>query len=534
MHKLISSAARVTCFATALGAAAVLLAPAKQSYGFSKLGTALNVGSERDWRMHNIFADGTANNNTTPDTNYPGWFGADMAMWKAAAEWGNRSHGNGAGDPTQGNIGDGDSNFDFFFGGAASGAGNGQGIVSVLPNCGGGGTLAYVTNGGNAWNMRFCDEWSWADGPGNIGFSQFDIQAVGCHELGHSLGLGHSSNFAATMEGSIGNGATGERSINGDDIAGLQCIYGATDASKPTITGISLDLPNNLITVNGFNFSATGNALWFTSDAVTAPGTDPRVRVFGLDSPTGTQIVAQIPAGAGPGDVHVRSQLSGGRGLSNGWPVDPSGAAGPMLSISGVSPSSVACLIPGPDETVTITGVGFTPNTAVTIDGIALDISSYTFVNSSTITLDMPQVSQLGTVEVRVDEGGLSDTSSIDVFAPTQPTLQIGNGIEDLNLNPTTSSNGLDWIYAGTPGEFHYILGSGSNLLSTIPIVSLSLGNNFSDLFAVTNAILPPEGYLEGNSPFGPTFAAWWFQSLSFSQGTPIPVSNRQETLVTP
>ena len=31
-----------------------------------------------------------------------------------------------------------------------------------------------------------------------------------------------------------------------------------------------------------------------------------------------------------------------------------------------------------------------------------------------------------------------------------------------------------------------------------------------------------------------PTFAAWWFQSLSFSQGTPIPVSNRQETLVTP
>ena len=43
--------------AVALGATMVLLAPAKESMGFSKLGSALNVGSERDWRSHNIFAD---------------------------------------------------------------------------------------------------------------------------------------------------------------------------------------------------------------------------------------------------------------------------------------------------------------------------------------------------------------------------------------------------------------------------------------------------------------------------------------------
>ena len=519
--------------AVALGATMVLLAPAKESMGFSKLGSALNVGSERDWRSHNIFADAASNNNQTPDANFPGFQGADMALWKAATEWGNRAHGNGAGDPTQTTLGSGAANFDFFFGGAASGAGSGQGIVSVIPSCGGGGTLAYVTNGGNAWNMRYCDEWTWADGPGTIGGSQFDIQAVGCHEFGHSLGLGHSNQFSATMFGSIGNGSEAERSINGDDIAGLQCVYGSTDPAKATITGISLNLPANEITITGFNFAATGNTLWFTNANVTAPSTDPRVLVTGLDSPTGTSITAQIPANAGPGDVHVRNTQAGGRGLSNGWPIDPTGAAGPMITISGVSPSTVDCLIPGTDQTVTISGSGFTGSTSVTIDGIPIDPGSYTFVNSTTITVDMPQVTQLGSVEVRLDDGGLSDTSSINVVAPTTPTLQIGNG-ESIATNVINSSDGLDWIYAGPPGEFHYVLGSSSNLPSSIPIVTLEIGNNFSDLFAVTSAIIDPEGYNQGNTPLAPIFIIWFFESLSFSQGTPIPTSSRQEIFVMP
>ena len=533
MKHLLLSATRTTSVLVALGAAAVLLAPAKQSYGFSKLGGALNVGSERDWRTHRVWADASANNNQTPDSNYPGWQGADMALWKAAAEWGSRPHGNGAGEPTQGTIGSGGANFDFFFGGESVDAGNGNGVVSTVGSCSGG-TLAYVAAGGGSWLMRFCENRTWADGPGTIPNSQYDIQGVGCHEFGHSLGLGHSGTFNATMFGSTSAGAEGPRSIANDDIAGLQCIYGVANATKPIITGVSVNAGAGTITITGSNFSPTNNTLWFTSADPTLWFEDSRILVTGVTSPSTTSITALIPAGAGPGDVHVRNTNAGGAGLSNAWPVNVSGGTGSNLAITGISPSTVDCLIPGPDQTVTITGTGFSANTTVTVDGILLDAASTTFVNASTITLDMPQVSQLGSIEVRVDEAGDFETDTITVQAPTTPTLQIGNGIPDFNQNPTSSGDGLDWIYAGPPGEFHYILGSGSNAPSVIPIVSLEIGNNFSDLFAVTSGIIGPEGYLEGNSPLLPTFVIWYFESLSFSQGTPIPTSSRQETLVSP
>ncbi len=519
--------------ALALAGAGTLLVPAKDSYGFSTLGTALNVSSERDWRIFDNFADATANNNNVADANYPGWFGAEMAMWKAASEWGSRAHGTGTGDSTQTTIGDGAANFDFFFGGAATSGGSVHKIVSAIPSCGGGGTLAYVTNGGNAWDMTFCDEWTWADGPGTITGSQFDIQAVGCHEIGHSLGLGHSNTGAATMFGSIGNGSTGPRSIHSDDIAGVQSIYGAADPAKPRITAVSIDLPGNMITITGANFSATDNEVWFATSYATAPNDDPRVMVTGVASPSGTSITVALPFNAGDGDVHVRNATAGGASLSNGWPVDLNGATGPMIDISGFSPASVASLVPGTSQTVTILGTGFTGSTTVTVDNVAVDPSRYTFVNSTTITLDMPQVSSLGSVPVRVDDGALNDTLSITVFAPSAPTLQVGNG-EIATSNQVPSAMGLDVIYAGPPGEFHYVLGSSSNVPSTIPLVSLCLGNAFSDLNAIASGVVGAAGYNQVNVPLPPLFLIAYFQSLSFSQGTPIPTSNCQEALLLP
>ena len=78
----------------------------------------------------------------------------------------------------------------------------------------------------------------------------------------------------------------------------------------------------------------------------------------------------------------------------------------------------------------------------------------------------MPQVTQLGSVEVRVDDGALTDSSSITVQALSTPILQIGNGETPASNNQIQSSNGLDLIFAGPPGEFHYVLGSGSTIKS--------------------------------------------------------------------
>lgn len=63
-------------------------------------------------------------------------------------------------------------------------------------------------------------DFTWSDGQGGPGY---DIGWVLLHELGHAIGLGHSTNFNAVMSPYyFGNPAT----LTADDIAGAQSIYG--------------------------------------------------------------------------------------------------------------------------------------------------------------------------------------------------------------------------------------------------------------------------------------------------------------------
>src|SRR5262249_2159541 len=124
------------------------------------------------------FLDATANDNTTPASQFPGWTGVELAVWKGISEWASLPHGDGSGDPVASNvIGDGGANFDAMWAGSADGIGtSNQNIVSSQPTCGGGGTLAYCeTPISDGWRIRFCDEWTWDDGPGAIG-PRFDLQ----------------------------------------------------------------------------------------------------------------------------------------------------------------------------------------------------------------------------------------------------------------------------------------------------------------------------------------------------------------------
>ena len=95
----------------ALGGAAVL-STASSTKGWTTIGGSLNL-NQRDVRVFNNFGNAAANNNTTPDANFPGYDGAEMAIWKAIVEWGSELHGNGNGDPHQpGELGSGGANFD--------------------------------------------------------------------------------------------------------------------------------------------------------------------------------------------------------------------------------------------------------------------------------------------------------------------------------------------------------------------------------------------------------------------------------------
>src|SRR5262249_20303569 len=155
-----------------------------------------------------------------PDASFPGYQGVSMAVWKGAVEWGSGKHATGSGDPSQpGDLGSGGANFDFSWqGNATAVGGTHDNITSELAGSNGG-VLAFTeTPLSDGWRMRFYSGWTWADGPNtNIPSNQIDIQGVACHELGHSLGLGHSTAAGATMQAAISGTGVGQRSISSDD-----------------------------------------------------------------------------------------------------------------------------------------------------------------------------------------------------------------------------------------------------------------------------------------------------------------------------
>ena len=302
-----------------VGLASTVLLPSSQVSAFSTIGGSLGL-DQRHFRIFNNFSDTASNNNQTPHPDFPGIFGAVMAICKGAFEWNNRAYGTGTSDPLQTTLGSGDADFDFFFLGEVGGLGAGDGNRIGALAGGNGGVLAFMDPGGggisNGWNIRFYDgNFTWADGPGSI--SGFDIQAVACHELGHALGLGHSGTGAATMAPSIGSGSESERSLHSDDIAGVQFIYGARSPSKVELDSVSVN--GSTITLTGSGFDPTDNSVWFSK---TFPATKPVLEVTGVASTNGgTQIVVTAPNGSATGNIAVRIPGNGGDKLSDVLPV---------------------------------------------------------------------------------------------------------------------------------------------------------------------------------------------------------------------
>lgn len=97
--------------------------------------------------------------------------------------------------------------------------------------------------------------------------SDYDFQTVVIHELGHALGLDHSSLSTADMYPYY-NGV--KQTLTTDDIAGIQNVYGAYPA--PNHSNVSWDTSTNLnplldsnaqIALSGLNVSGTQDSSYF-------------------------------------------------------------------------------------------------------------------------------------------------------------------------------------------------------------------------------------------------------------------------------
>ena len=330
------SAARLSAGAGALGLA-VLLLPAREARGYALEGEALDLG-QRDLRVFDNFSDPESHTNTAFDPEFPGATGPALAIWKAAVEWGSEFHGSGQGDPYNlDGLGSGGANFDFSWQGLASGVGGtNDNIVSEIPGSSGGIYAFTELPIADGWRIRYyADAAIWHDspaGPPNQNGHK-DLQGIAAHELGHALGLAHSSDSTATMLAVVLGTGTGMRSIENDDRLGIQAVYGAKSATKPHIAALFVPDPSTLV-VAGARFAATGNELWFPNATSGADGT-PLV-VGGLASSAGgTQIVCALPAGAGPGDVLVHVPGTSGATLSNAFPFAPGQPSCPPLTLYG-------------------------------------------------------------------------------------------------------------------------------------------------------------------------------------------------------
>jgi hypothetical protein len=77
----------------------------------------------------------------------------------------------------------------------------------------------------NAGNVFFNDDYSWEIG-NDRGHAAFDLMYVAVHELGHSLGLDHTSEPGAVMFQFTGPHKVFTR-LHPDDVAGIQSLYAA-------------------------------------------------------------------------------------------------------------------------------------------------------------------------------------------------------------------------------------------------------------------------------------------------------------------
>jgi hypothetical protein len=410
-------------------------------------------------------------------------------------------------------------------------------IVSAVSSCGGGGTLAFTeTPISDGWRIKYCDEWTWDDGPGTIG-SRWDIQGVMSHEFGHALGLGHSGVSSATMFPSGSPGQTSMRSIATDDINGIQCVYGVASATKPVITATVADSGAGTITIHGSNFGATDNEVWFTNGTVTATSVDPIVRVTGVAS-GGAVITVSIPVDAGPGDVMINKSGAGGATLSNAFPTDLVGTfgtvPGPHPDVTLISPSIIDALTPGTAELVTLTGTNLDLTTSVLLDGVPVGSSRFTVLNSTTVTVDVPQASSLGAHTLSAADASSSDGLPITVVAVTAPTLEWGDG-EPLNV--VDRDNGVGMIVAGPVGQVQLVLGSRTGVPSFRGQAIMLPDVAASSLINPGAYVIPAKGWFGVNIseglPVPPLIGTTWF-ARSYALIGPHTASNSQSITLVP
>jgi hypothetical protein len=252
---------RLLLFATNGGSWAF---PARITYSFAPDGTSIG-GVSSSWFQ-------TMSNDGFSTANWEQQFQKAAQVWQSVANINLvQVSDNGEAFGTTGNQ-QGDSRFgDIRIGGTPLSSGL---ALTFLPPPKNGGTLAgdIVMNTTSSWHVN----------------SDYDIETVAIHELGHALGMDHSSISTAVMYAYY----TGmKQSLTTDDIQGIDSIYGAVpaDPTNNSCYSNALNITSNLNSLNqtvlsGLSLTGSGDYDWYYVVAPTSGTLSVTMQSSGLSS----------------------------------------------------------------------------------------------------------------------------------------------------------------------------------------------------------------------------------------------------------
>ncbi len=234
---------------------------------------------------------------------------------------------------------------------------------------------------------------SWS-GPGEPPPGTFDIGGVVTHELGHALGLGHSTVPSATMFLSAGSRGLALRSLDPDDQAGVEFLYGRADPADPgvEVTGVVPDLGSPQ---GGEEVLITGSNFTYDSDTeLRIDGMTVASSRWTVESCDLIRVNSMPPHSSGTVDITVSNSV----GTATAVGAYRYGSSRPL--IISVDPDR------GPLKggiSITVTGECFEESAVIDIDGRPLE--DQLFVDAETIVGTLPVGQRTGLVEVRLVQG---------------------------------------------------------------------------------------------------------------------------------
>jgi hypothetical protein len=149
-----------------------------------------------------------------------------------------------------------------------------------------------VTNTSHAWTSQ-------GEDPNGVGCSgEFYVEGVQVHEIGHGLGLGHTSVTGATMYPSVSACNNSPATIENDDRNGIVALYGSSGGSAPCT---NCTLYTGSLSGSGAS-QVQPNGTYYFSSAGTHRGW--------LEGPSGTDFDLRLFRWNGSSWVQVASSLS--------------------------------------------------------------------------------------------------------------------------------------------------------------------------------------------------------------------------------